>query len=108
VQSGASEMKVFLVAIAWISVGIADAGFINADLRARFPDLYQSRVEARDARSFSVMWSVLYGPIGAILTPVVTGGYASGWTLNGEPFPCTAHYTDIWCKGNEPSKDEHK
>lgn len=94
-------MKRWLVLIPlWIGLGVVNAGFVNADFRERYPELYQSKYLARDGRSFALAWSILGLPIALPFTLLVTGWYSAGWTLDDSPFPCTKENSDIWCKGN--------
>lgn len=95
---GTNKIRCGAIGIAWVAMGIFDARFINADFRTEFHQLYQSSYHSKRARANSLGWGLLSGPFGFVITPFVTGFYGSGWTLSGEPFPCTMGTPEIWCK----------
>lgn len=95
-------MKTILFFTIYVAIWITNAGFINGDFRAQFPDLYEDKYEARNALIFSIGWSAI-PVIPWIITGFISKGYTGPWSLDDSPFPCTRD-PDIWCKGNKPVK----
>lgn len=84
VMNNLKYLLIPLYLVGWLGT----AGAINADFRHEFRELDQNRIDARKDFAFALAWSAL--PIVSwILAPVFTGGYASGWTLESKPLPCT-------------------
>jgi hypothetical protein len=91
--------------LAWLLIPLylvcwfGTAGAVNATFRTEFHRLDQSKYYAREDLVFSILWSAI--PIFPwIITPILTGFYEDGWTLESKPFPCKEEYPDIWCQDN--------
>ncbi len=67
----------------WESCGIIAAGFLNANLRAHYPN--QDVLYTAEDHSFSLFLGLLGGPIGLIGSLICSGFGASGWTLARKP-----------------------
>ena len=75
--------------LAWLVMGIAGAGFLNANLREEFGRRMQNGMSAREARehlAFSCMY-IITGPIILFTSLFLTGFWQDGWSLNGKPIP---------------------
>jgi hypothetical protein len=77
------------IAAFWIFCGIITAGFVNAHLRNKLPELCNSR-EAASQQAFALGWGVFLGPLGLIYTLFFTSFYEDGWTLSG------VHHCGSW------------
>lgn len=73
------------IAVFWIACGIFNAGADNAYWRGRFPDLYTTAVYGRDGCADSLGRGLVFGPVGAIMSPFMTGFFQYGWTLSCGP-----------------------
>jgi hypothetical protein len=68
---------------AWVLIGIANSGFVNAGEEHQFDFIADKRCERyRFDLAWSIGWSVFAGPIGAAMTPFMTGFYEHGWRLS--------------------------
>lgn len=78
-------MTIFLIIVAWISVGLLNAGAWNANMRVEFPRLMADPREARKNLSISLLLGLVCAPFGFIVVLFLTGFYQDGWTLSGKP-----------------------
>ncbi len=91
-------MKKIIFTTGWLICGLISAGFYNADVRGDFYDLSQSPIWAANTKMKMIGYGVIFGPVGLILSPFLTGGYQHGWTYRGDAIACTSKFPDIWCK----------
>lgn len=90
-----APMRFIALGILWLAFSIGTVGFLNANLRATFPELMQSPRQAREQLAFSIGISLL--PPTWFVIPFLTGFYQDGWTLTGAPLACTKN-PEIWCR----------
>lgn len=72
-------------AILWIICGIVSGGGMNAYFRRR--TRFWNAVEAREDFSAALIPSLLCGPVALVCTLMITGFFASGWTLSWRALP---------------------
>jgi len=88
---------VAIVVATWFTCAALSSGFMNAYFRGEYPELLQSPRWAGTHRNQSIMYGIVTGPMGLIISGLA-GGFYDGWTLRGDSVPCTTDHPDIWCK----------
>ncbi len=74
------KRKIWLGIVAWIAIGIINAGFVQADLEHALDYMGNKSCGGyRKDLGFSVGWSML--PMTPLATPFMTGFYQHGWRL---------------------------
>jgi hypothetical protein len=71
----------------WIAISVGNAGFVLPDQERSWGDREKICTHYREDLTFSVGWSLT--GLAWLVTPFVTGFYASGWRLSKPPY-CAA------------------